>query len=87
MSTLPKICLNMIVKDEAHILEKRLSSLCEKIKIDYYVICDTGSSDNTKEIITTFFEKQNIKGDLYDHEWKNFGYNRTKALELSLIHI
>ena len=31
MSTLPKICLNMIVKDEAHILEKRLSSLCEKI--------------------------------------------------------
>ena len=81
MNTLPKICLNMIVKDEAHILEKRLSSLCEKIKIDYYVICDTGSSDNTKEIITTFFEKQNIKGDLYDHEWKNFGYNRTKALE------
>ena len=81
MSTLPKICLNMIVKDEAHILEKRLSSLCEKIKIDYYVICDTGSSDNTKEIVTTFFEKQNIKGELYDHEWKNFGYNRTKALE------
>ena len=77
----PKICLNMIVKNESHIIEKTLMNLYDKIKLSYYVICDTGSNDNTKEIIKKFFDKKNISGELYDHEWKDFGYNRTKALE------
>lgn len=77
----PKICLNMIVKNESHIIEKTLMNLYDKIKLSYYVICDTGSNDNTKQIIKKFFDKKNISGELYDHEWKDFGYNRTKALE------
>ena len=39
------ICLNMIVKDEAANLERLFASLYKSI--DYYVISDTGSSDNT----------------------------------------
>lgn len=75
------ILLNMIVKNEAHIIEKTLKVLCSKIKFDYWVISDTGSTDATREIITTFFEKQGIKGELFNDEWKDFGHNRTVALE------
>lgn len=75
------LCLNMIVKDEAHIIIKTLTDLCEKIKFDYWVICDTGSSDDTKELIQQFFDEKKIKGELLINEWVNFGHNRSLALK------
>lgn len=75
------ICLNMIVKNESHIIENTLEKLCKKIHFDYWVICDTGSTDNTPQIITNFFEKMGIKGELYHDEWSDFARNRTLALE------
>lgn len=75
------ICLNMIVKNEAHIILNTLTKLCDKIKFDYWVICDTGSTDETPTIITEFFEKRGIKGELFFDEWVNFAHNRTLALE------
>ena len=77
----PTICLNMIVKNESHIIEDTLKMLCNKIHFSYWVICDTGSTDNTCEIITRFFQSQNIPGELHNHEWKNFAHNRTLALQ------
>ena len=55
--------------------------LTETLDFSYWVISDTGSTDNTKEIIKTFFKNLNIPGELVEHEWRDFGYNRTKALE------
>ena len=78
------ICLNMIVKDESHIIEETLIKLLDKIHFDYWVISDTGSSDNTKEIITKFFNRKDIKGELHDDEWVDFAFNRTKAMEYAL---
>jgi glycosyltransferase involved in cell wall biosynthesis len=75
------ICLSMIVKNEAHIIETTLENICTHIPLSYWVISDTGSTDNTKELITSFFEKKQIKGELVEHEWKDFAHNRTKALE------
>jgi beta-1,4-mannosyl-glycoprotein beta-1,4-N-acetylglucosaminyltransferase len=75
------ICLNMIVKNESHIIKDTLTKLCNKIKFDYWVICDTGSTDNTPDIITDFFKERNINGELYHDEWKDFSYNRTLALQ------
>ena len=74
------VCLNMIVKNESHVIEKTLENICSKINFAYWVIVDTGSTDNTKEIITNFFKKKNIKGELHDTEWRDFAYNRTDAL-------
>ena len=74
------ICLNMIVKDESHIIEKTLNNIISQIPITYWVISDTGSSDNTKEIITNFFKEKNIPGELIENEWKDFSYNRTLAI-------
>jgi len=73
----PSICLNMIVKDEAHIITRCLDSVRDII--DYWVIADTGSTDNTQTIIRDYFDKYHIKGELHEHRWKNFGHNRSLA--------
>jgi mannosyltransferase OCH1-like enzyme/glycosyltransferase involved in cell wall biosynthesis len=75
------ICLNMIVKNESSIIIETLKNLCNYIIFDYWVISDTGSTDNTKELICDFFKDKGIVGELVEHEWKDFGYNRTKALK------
>jgi len=77
-----KLTLAMIVKNEAPNIERCLAS-CAPF-IDYYIICDTGSTDNTKEIIKKFFDEKGIPGEIHDHEWSDFGTNRSKALELCL---
>ena len=73
------VALCMIVKNESDIILECLSSLYKLI--DYWVIADTGSTDNTKELITNFFKEKNIPGEIVDHEWKNFGHNRTLAFD------
>ena len=75
------ICLNMIVKNESHIIEKTLNNLCDKIQFDYWVISDTGSDDNTCDLITNFFKDKNIPGELHHDVWKDFSHNRNIALE------
>ena len=75
-----KLTLSMIVKNEADNIERCISSVAPYI--DYYVICDTGSTDNTKEIIKKFFDEKGIPGEIHDHKWEDFGTNRSKALEL-----
>lgn len=78
--TIPTICLNMIVKDESHIILKTLEMLISKIRFDYWVICDTGSTDNTQEIIKNFFKEKQIPGELIEDKWENFAHNRSLAL-------
>ena len=71
----------MIVKDEAHIIERCLHSV--KSLIDKVLIVDTGSSDNTIEVINNFLKKENIEGEVFEEPWKNFAHNRSLALEKS----
>lgn len=76
-----KICLCMIVKNESKIIERCLNSA--RSIIDYISICDTGSSDRTPEIIQKWCEKNNVQGKVHYEPFKNFGYNRTKAVTLA----
>ena len=76
----PKIALCMIVKNESHIILECLNSIYKHI--NYWVICDTGSTDGTQEIITNFFKEKNIPGELHQREWIGFGHNRTEAFKL-----
>lgn len=73
------LCLCMIVKNERKIIKRLLDSIIDYI--DYYVICDTGSTDNTIEIVKEYMEKKNIFGEIYYEEWKSFGENRSSLLE------
>jgi tetratricopeptide (TPR) repeat protein len=81
MKTNNSLCLNMIVKNESQIIEQTLINLCNYINFTYWVICDTGSTDNTVWIINNFFSKKNIPGEICHHVWKDFGHNRTIALQ------
>lgn len=75
----PTLCLNMIVKNEGRIIERLLESVSPII--DFYCICDTGSTDNTKEIIKNFFDKKNINGIIFDEQFVNFAHNRNVSLK------
>ncbi|MDB4769494.1 hypothetical protein OAG24_00875 [bacterium] len=75
-----KICLNMIVKDEAHVIEDCFN--CVLKYIDFWVICDTGSTDGTQQIILDYFKKHDKPGKLIQHEWyDDFGRSRTLAIQ------
>jgi mannosyltransferase OCH1-like enzyme len=74
------LCLNMIVKNESHIITQTLEKLYKKIKFDYWVISDTGSTDNTIQLIADFFKKLNIRGEMHQDEWVDFSHNRNIAL-------
>lgn len=73
------LCLNMIVKNESRIITRLLETVAPII--DTYIICDTGSTDNTIELITYFFNARGISGQVIVEPFKNFGYNRTFALK------
>ena len=75
------ICLNMIVKNESHIIQDTLHKLLQKMKFAYWVICDTGSTDSTKQCIQDFFSSRGIPGELIDSEWRDFAHNRTIAIQ------
>ena len=77
-------CLNMIVKNEAHIIEETLASIVPYI--DDYIINDTGSTDNTIEVITNFFNKRHVTGQIFINEFNNFEYARTIAFQLAMKH-
>jgi tetratricopeptide (TPR) repeat protein len=77
-----QICLNMIVKNEAKVLPRLFRSL--QAYIDYYVIVDTGSSDDTIALIRREMAEYGIAGEVHERPWVNFGVNRQQALELAL---
>jgi len=76
------ICLNMIVKNETKVLPRLFHSL--KDYIDYYVIVDTGSTDDTIALIKREMDAYGIPGEVHERPWVNFGKNRQQALELAL---
>ena len=75
----PKLCLNMIVKNESKIIRRLIESVVDVI--DCYCICDTGSTDNTVEIIETFFAEKGVPGKIPKEPFRDFGYNRSYALK------
>ena len=85
VSNIPKpkigvsICLNMIVRNESKIIARLLTSVLPII--DTYIICDTGSTDDTVSIIKDFFDSRGISGEVIVEPFKNFGYNRSFALK------
>lgn len=74
-----KICLTMIVKNEGPIIADALRRV--KRLIDSFVIVDTGSTDDTKEVVLATLD--GLPGVYVDRPWVSFGYNRTEQLYLA----
>jgi tetratricopeptide (TPR) repeat protein len=73
------LCLNMIVKNESKIIKRLFDSVISII--DSYCICDTGSTDNTIQIIEDYFKEKGISGKIVQEPFQNFCHNRNFALQ------
>lgn len=73
------ICLNMILKNEAHVIRRCLDSVAPLV--DRWLIVDTGSTDGTQEIVRAHLK--HLPGECIERPWKGFGHNRSEAIELA----
>lgn len=75
----PRICLSMIVKNEAHVIERCLRSV--RPYIDSWAIADTGSTDGTQDLVRGLLG--DLPGELVERPWVDFAHNRNEALALA----
>jgi glycosyltransferase involved in cell wall biosynthesis len=71
------ICLCMIVKNEAAVIERCLASV--RGLVDYWVVSDTGSTDGTQDLVRAAMA--GVPGELHEDPWRDFGHNRSLNLE------
>ena len=71
------ICLCMLVRNDGATLERCLRAALGLI--DTWVICDTGSTDDTREIVESVLGA--LPGELYQSPFVDFGHNRSELLE------
>lgn len=69
----------MIVRNEAHVLERCAASVRDLI--DTWVVVDTGSTDGTPEAVRAALGS--VPGALHERPWQDFGTNRTELMALS----
>ncbi len=73
------LCLGLMVKNESLNIRATLEAV--KSIIDYWIICDTGSTDDT-EIIAKEVLK-GIPGEYVYRSWVSFGYNHSEVAVLT----
>lgn len=74
-----QLCASMIVKNEAHVIERCITSL--RPVISAWAIVDTGSTDGTQELIRKLLT--DLPGELIERPWVDFATNRNQALALA----
>jgi glycosyltransferase involved in cell wall biosynthesis len=73
-----KVALCMIVKNESKNMPRILDSV--KSVIDMVSIVDTGSTDNTEEVIMEWGKQNDIPTTVHHEPFKNFSHNRTHSV-------
>jgi glycosyltransferase involved in cell wall biosynthesis len=75
-----KVILLSMIKNENKIIKRLIESTLPIA--DAICICDTGSTDNTVEVLTDYFKDFKIPAKVFngpEHAWKNFGHNRSQS--------
>lgn len=74
-----KLILTQIVKNESHVIEKMLNSI--KPIIDGICIIDTGSTDNTIEVINDWGKANNVETYVFERPFDNFENSRNESFK------
>ena len=75
-----RIGLTMIVKNEEHCIARCLESVFKSGLIEYFRIADTGSTDNTVQIILKAFAQYGVSGEVVEYPFTNYADCRNFAL-------
>lgn len=76
-----KVALVMIVKNESKNMVRLLDSI--KSVIDMVSIVDTGSTDNTEEVILAWGKRNKIPTTVHHEPFVNFAHNRTHSVRMA----
>ena len=71
----------MIVKNEAHVITRAFDSVINMISAIY--VCDTGSEDDTVQIIRDYIKEHKLKGKVVSRPWVDFSHNRNESFALA----
>ena len=74
-----KLALNFICKDESHVIERMLNS--SKGILDLILAVDTGSTDNTIELIKKYGTDNNIPTFVFERPFDSFDKSRNHGFE------
>ena len=74
------IALCIIVKNEAKVITRAFDSV--RGFVDYYCICDTGSTDGTQKVIKDYLYSYDLSGVVHERPWVDFSHNRQEAFDL-----
>lgn len=78
----PLIAIALMVKNESTSIHATLSSLF-KGGICHFFVLDTGSSDNTIELVQEFFQQHQVNGYIKQELFVDFSTSRNRTLELT----
>jgi len=76
-----KIILTQICKNESHVAERMLNTV--KGFVDILCIVDTGSTDNTIEVIENWGKTNNIETHVYQRPFDNFENSRNYSIKMA----
>ena len=76
-----KIIATIMIKNEERIIKRCIDRALTIA--DAICISDTGSTDKTLEILNEYLPTLSIPAKVVNHEWKNFGHNRTLSFQAS----
>jgi glycosyltransferase involved in cell wall biosynthesis len=79
MNNKPTLAFATMCKDEEHCIRECLDSV--KDHVDYILVHDTGSTDNTIQIVKDFLQETGIPGEIFEAEWQAFDINKNMMME------
>jgi len=76
-----KLVLTQIMKNEAHVITRMLDSI--KTIVDIVCLVDTGSTDNTIEVVKNWGIQNNIETHVFERAFDNFENSRNYSIQVA----
>ncbi len=76
-----KLVLTQIMKNEAHVITRMLNSI--KPIVDVVCLIDTGSTDNTIEVVKNWGTENNVETHVFERPFDNFENSRNYSIQMA----
>ena len=76
-----KLVLTQIMKNEAHVITRMLDSI--KSIVDIVCLVDTGSTDNTIEVVKNWGTQNNVETHVFERPFDNFENSRNYSIQVA----